>query len=526
MSHPLLEQLQSGPTLAYLVAALAIASFLVLRFSRDPNARRRAIVIVGLLAIFALLQFLLAMIPERTAGFVITPSGETVPGLVESMTHRYVNIARLLVGLLAVLMFSTLLVVDFLFVGRLGVEIPAIVRDVAVVGLFFLGALVILSAMTELNLTGVFTYAGLLSIVIGIALQDTLGNVFSGLALQSERSFNVGDWVQFGDREGVVTDINWRATKLRTRANDLVIIPNSVISKDIVVNYSAPSRIHAVLAHIGVHYRHSPAEVIEAIEEASDQTTEILPRPRVDVRTKEFGDFAITYEVKYWIRDYADLEDIANAFMTRIWYAFDRRGIEIPFPIRNVNLREVTPDTERAEAMAKQDRITGQLLRAPLFEALSEDEARSLATRVRLERYFTGETILQQGRPGDSFYIVDQGRVEVVVSRNGRSERVAELGATAYIGEMALMTGAERTATVIALEPTRCIVIDRDAFRDTLAANPGVAERISDTLIQRQQELRETHAALEAAASEAAPEDRRQILTRIWDFFGFRAESS
>lgn len=522
MDLSLLERLATGSGLLYLVlAVLAIGALLLRGLSDDPDVRRRALLVFALLLIFAALQIALGAIPARTSGFVTTPDGELVPGLVENPTWRYGSAALLLVGLFAALMTLTLFVVDFLIVDRLGFEVPNILRDAALVAIFFAGALIVLSERTDLNPTSIFTTAGVVSIVIGLALQDTLGNVFSGLALQTERSFNVGDWVRFGEREGVVTDISWRATKLRTRANDLVIIPNSMISKDVVINFSAPTRLHAHLAHVGAHYRHPPAAVVAAIEEAADQTPRILPRPRVDVRTKSYGDSSVDYEIKYWVKDYADIEEVADDFMTRIWYAFQRHEIEIPFPIRTVILRERTPESDRAEAEADDEIIYRHLRRVELFDPLSEAEARALAARARVAPFFAGETILEQGAPGDSLYIIDQGRVEVVVSQNGRSEKVAELGPSEFVGEMGLLTGAERSATVVALEPTHCFVIDRDALRGTFEHNPSIAERISEILVARRIELEASQAALHRRAAEAPPEDKRQILGRIRDFFGF-----
>jgi small-conductance mechanosensitive channel/CRP-like cAMP-binding protein len=501
-----LDQFFSGSGLLYAtVGLLALIGLIIRGVSKDPQVRRRATLVVGLLLIFAILRVVLAEIPLNTPGFQV------------------VSVVMLIVGMLALLLIGSMFLVDFLLVGQLEFEIPAILRDVTIMALFFMGVMMILIYRTDLDVAELFTTSAVLSVIIGLALQDTLGNVFSGLALQTERSFSVGDWVRFGEMEGVVTDISWRATILRTRSNDLVIIPNSLISKDVVINYSAPTRVHAILADIGVHYRHPPAAVIQAIEEASDQTLAVLKLPRVDVRTYHYGDFAITYRVKYWIKDYTDLEDIQNAFLTRIWYAFSRHGIEIPFPIRNVYMRTITEETEKAAALEAEDRIFDQLRDVPLFDALTDQETRSLASRARVERYFTGEVVMRQGEPGDSLFIVDEGSVGVAVSHDGRSEKLAELGPAAIIGEMALMTGAARTATVTASEPTQFVVIDRDAFRKTLLQNPHIAEQISETLATRREQRDATLAALHEAASQTPGDAKGQILSRIWEFFGFRA---
>jgi CRP-like cAMP-binding protein len=280
--------------------------------------------------------------------------------------------------------------------------------------------------------------------------------------------------------------------------------------------------VHAVLAEIGVHYRHPPADVRRAIQEAADQTASVLKMPRVHIRTKRYEDFAIVYEVKYWIKEYAELEEIKNAFMTRVWYAFSRHGLEIPFPIRNVYMHTITEETEKAAAQEAEDRIFQQLREVPLFDPLTDPETRSLASRARVERYFTGEVVMHQGQAGDSLYIIDEGSVTVMVSQDGRSEKLADLGPSAIIGEMALMTGAERTATVTASTPTQFVVIDRDAFRKTLLQNPHIAEQISETLATRREQRDATLAALHEAAQQGPGEEKGQILSRIWEFFGFR----
>jgi small-conductance mechanosensitive channel/CRP-like cAMP-binding protein len=522
MSQFPLDQFVTGTGLLYaIVVALALIGLIIRGFSKDPVVRRRALLVVGLLLIFVILRVALSGIPPQTSGLIRTPTG-TIQGLVSNPSFQIVSVVMLIVAMLALLLIVAMFLVDFLLVGRLKFEIPAILRDVTIMVLFFLGVMLILIYQTDLDVAGLFTTSAVLSVIIGLALQDTLGNVFSGLALQTERSFKVGDWVLFGEMEGVITDISWRATILRTRANDLVIIPNSLISKDVVVNFSAPTRVHAILAEIGVHYRHPPAAVRHAIEEAANQTASVLKQPRVHVRTMRFDDFAITYQVKYWIKDYADLEDIKNAFMTRVWYSFSRHGIEIPFPIRNVYMRTITEETERAEAQEAEDRIFDQLREVPLFDPLTDQETRSLASRARVEHYFTGEVVMQQGEAGDSLYIIDEGSVGVVVSQDGRSEKLAELGPSAIIGEMALMTGAARTATVTASMPTQFVVIDRDAFRKTLLQNPHIAEQISETLARRQEQRDATLAALQEAASREPGEEKGQILSRIWEFFGFR----
>ncbi|HEU4463639.1 MAG TPA: mechanosensitive ion channel domain-containing protein, partial [Gemmatimonadota bacterium] len=208
-----LDQFTSGSGLLYaIVGALAIVGLIIRGLSKDPVVRRRALLLVGLLLIFALLRVALAEISPRVMGTILTPTGEEIQGLVSNPSFQIVSVLMLVVGLLSILLIGSILFVDFLLVGRLKFEIPNILRDVTIMVLFFVGVMLILIYQTDLDVAGLFTTSAVLSVIIGLALQDTLGNVFSGLSLQTERSFKVGDWVRFGEMEGVITDISWRAT--------------------------------------------------------------------------------------------------------------------------------------------------------------------------------------------------------------------------------------------------------------------------------------------------------------------------
>lgn len=509
------------PTLLFAVV-LVLSGLLVRHHSEDESVRRRAVLVVVLALTAVVVRVLLEGVPPTVPTTVTTTTGEQVQALTDNAAYEVARVVFLATALLALLLLLATLLVDLLLVRRLEVEVPLIVRDTGLAGLFFLGLLIILYYETDLDLTGLFTTAGVISVVIGLALQNTLDNVFSGLALQSEGPFGVGDWIEFEGREGVAANITWRSTMIRTRSNDLVIVPNSVVSKSLLVNHSAPSDLHAVTVPIGAHYRHPPAEVRAALEEVARQTAGVLRRPAVEVRTESYGDSAITYSVRFWIRGYADLPEIRSDFMTRVWYGFRRHGIEIPFPHRTVYKTEVTEEARVEEARREEGRVLQRLGQVELFESMPEQEMAKVAEHVRVMEYFTGETILWQGLEGGRLYVVDEGRVEVVLERDGRQERLAELGPGDFVGEMALMTGERHTATVVALEPTRCLCLDREGMRGSLERHPELAERITETLVRRRRELDETERHLEQAREpQAGTDEHRQILGRIRDFFGF-----
>jgi small-conductance mechanosensitive channel len=202
---------------------------------------------------------------------------------------------------------------------------PIILQDAMVI------ALVIASAMflsAELVTTSAVS-----AVVLGFALQDTLGNAFAGLAIQSEKPFNVGHWVRVGDHEGRVAEVTWRATKLRTKSGNLVVLPNNVVAKEAVVNYSEPSTPYRLVVDVGASYLVSPNTVKAAIREALRNSPLVLTAPAPDVLLLRFDDSAITYRVRFWVDDYEADDRASDQVRTSIYYAFRRHDIEIPWPI-------------------------------------------------------------------------------------------------------------------------------------------------------------------------------------------------
>lgn len=505
---PQVLQLLRSSGIGTLVAAACIVVLLWLRqASVNAQVRRRSMLAVFLFAAFILLRLPLFWIDPATTNL----EGEVV----RNPPHQILHVLSLVLFAWALIQSALLVFVEFLLVGRLKMEIPHILSDVSLIAILFVAILAILYYETDLDVTGVFTTAGVLSIVIGLALQDTLGNVFAGLALQTERPYRVGDWIAFGDFEGVILDVSWRSTQFRTRTNDVVTVPNSTLSKESFINFSAPSRVSGRLVEIGVHYRHAPAEVKRVLLAACREVEGILDRPAPLVRLKTFGDFSITYEVKFWIRDFAAVQDIEEAYRTVVWYAFRREDIEIPFPIQIEYAADLPAPDRKAEA----EHVLEQLRRVEFFAPLSEEELRTLAERTKLHEYYSNETICRENDEGDSLFLLEQGTVVVTVSKNGRQEEVARLEPPQFFGEMALATGEKRSATVRAATPVRLIVVDADDFRSIILANPDLATEISDILARRQVELLAKREALDRSLAAAHADASRQILNRIRNFF-------
>jgi len=335
--------------------------------------------------------------------------------------------------------------------------------------------------------------------VIGFALQDTLGNAFAGLAIQSERPFNVGHWIRVGDFEGRVAEVTWRATKLRTKAGNFVVVPNNIVSKEAITNYSEPSTQCRVEVEVGASYLASPNTVKSAIAEALANSSRALTMPAPDVVLAAFDSSAINYRVRFWIQDYERDEAARDEVRSAIYYAFARHGIEIPWPIQ-VQYEKAWEEQDPAAQVHERGRLLG---RVDLFAGLSDEARREIAGAIRSRTFGDGESIVRQGEPGESMFIIASGRAVVALEPDRRE--VATIEGGGYFGEMSLLTGEPRTATVIARGDTVVLEIGADLFRHLGMTSPQAIEQVGVAAAARRIELEKVRAAGTGAAVADAP---------------------
>jgi small-conductance mechanosensitive channel len=243
--------------------------------------------------------------------------------------------------------------------------VPPLLRALAIGIVAFVGMFILLTwFFPRLNLTPMFVTSGVVSIVLGLALQELLANLMSGVVLSLEQPFKVGDWVKIGATEGELVDQSWRAVRVRTRDNDYVLIPNNTIAKESVVNFELPTSQHLVKIHVGVTYETPCGAATAALVEAASRVEEVLRSPAPHVYLKDFLDSSVLYELRVWIDNYASLHAIESGLRMEIWYAFKRHGITIPFPQRDVHLRQAaTETTERVSRLV----VTAGPLRGVIF---------------------------------------------------------------------------------------------------------------------------------------------------------------
>lgn len=497
-----------------LLVVMGLISTVVLWPLRRQRIGRRTIASIWLaLVASGVHAFTEALPPTAPGADGSTPSASPLQNIVTAVwLMLWVNVG---------IQVLDLVLWEFLLVRRHKTPpISRLVVDITNVVVLVVAGLVVLSYVFAQDLTALLVTSTVVSAVIGLSLQDVLRNVVAGIALQIEAPFSLGDWVKVAGFEGQIMQMNWRTVTLRTRENNDILITNGKIASEDIINWNRPARLQAIDAYVGVAYPHAPGEVKAVLAQAVAGAAGVQADPEVLVYTDAYGDFAINYRIRYWITDYEQVRDIQDAVMTRIWYALGRAGMTIPFPIRDVNLRTV-PEDAATRADATRRRVVIETLQPiEVFTPLSHAQLAEVAEHADLRRYTAGEALMRQGEPGDSLYVVHAGRVRIDVSdAAGRTVTVASRGPGEVFGEMSLLTGEPRSASVIAETETEVVTVGKAAFADILLADPAIADRISTQLTVRADE---TGARLaEADVEVAAGKGRRdEMVSRIRAFFG------
>lgn len=384
-------------------------------------------------------------------------------------------------------------------------RVPKLFLDLTRFFVVMIGSAFILSAVWGADLGGLLAALGVGSIVIGLALQDTLGNLMSGIALLFERPLSIGDWIEVGGHTGRVVEMNWRGARLMTREFELVIVPNSVLGKEVIKNYSHVDVRHAERVTIGFSYDDAPGRVKRILKRVAADTKGILSDPEPVVRTVSYDDFAITYEVKVYLAEYGPLPDVMDAFMSRVWYAARRGRLTIPFPIRTVYKTEVPP----IQGRDRSPELVGRLNSVSAFHPLEPGDIAKLASTAETQRFTRGERVVEQGESGDTLYLVMEGHAQVLVKdEKGGDRQVSTLSTGEFFGEMALLTGEARSATVRAIDDLEVMVVGSHALRPVLEQRPELAHKMAELVEKRR-------AGLEATRDQDLKEDQqRRIETR------------
>jgi small-conductance mechanosensitive channel/CRP-like cAMP-binding protein len=414
-----------------------------------------------------------------------------------------------------------LLLVDGMLGHRLRWQMPKIFRDILQLGVYF-GVLLVVLHSVGVEPRSLLTTSALLTAVIGLSLQDTLGNLFAGLAIQAQRPFEVGDYVQLADSVeplGRVVEINWRATKVITNDRIEIIVPNANLARSSIRNFSRPEPYLRRHIRVQAPYEFAPSHIRSLMLRAVEGTPGVLTQPQPQVIVGDFAADGMVYILRYFTDDIEGVHPVDGRVRERIWHAFRRAGVAIPYAQRDVHVYQMQAEDTHKTRDLKLAQRRRTLRGVELFDVLPDEAIDLLCGLVHSRRYAAGEFILRRGDPGSDAFIVEQGTVAVVVDQGGNQfSEVARLGAGKVFGEMSLMTGAARTATVRAVDDVALLVIDKAAFQQVLQESPELAGRLAAVLAQRNEQLEREQARV-SDASQQAGDGTSDILDRLRAFF-------
>ena len=407
---------------------------------------------------------------------------------------------------------------------ELGVKVPDVFLDMGRFLIWLVMAFVVVGVLWRRAdlFSALFAGSAILTFVVGLALQDTIKNFISAWAIVGEGVYNIGDWVWIGEDEGEVLSISRRTTKIRTRSSDLVAIPNSMVTASKIRNESRPSTVHAELAYVGATYDAPPNRVRDVLRRAVLEVPKVLQSPAPLFRVHKFADSSVDYQVKFWVSDIGGIHDIKSDVLIQIWYHFQREGIAFAYPVREI--RTWTPPVDALATSAQA--ILARLRSHAFFGALGEDLLALLARDAGLVQYGAGERVVQHREPGDTCYVVDTGRLAVLVTDGSVERQVAVLRAGDLFGEMSLLTGEPRSATVRAMEDSRLVTVGSSGLRAALERSPDLANRLAEVVTLRREGLLEARAALDAAARSRVDAQARRLSELIRRFFRLQGSES
>ncbi len=398
------------------------------------------------------------------------------------------------------------------------VHFSTITKDLLMLVLWFVVVMVVLYTDFGVQPLSILTTTTVFAAVLGFALQETLGNIFSGLSLSMGRPFDPGDWIRSGHHVGQVKGIAWRATTIVTRDGERLEVPNSVIAKDVLFNYATGAVRDEIT--VGISYGVPPNHVREVVLTLLRDVPQVLRTPPPEVFAWSYSDFAIQYLIKYWISDYGVQEHVRDRVASSLWYALRRHSIEIPFPTRTVHVRDAGRDEdEKADAQFERE-LMSDLRQVDWLRGLSDDELKLLVPTVSVRQFGAGEMLVRAGEQGESMFIVRSGKAEVFGhTADGQIRHIANYARGDVTGEMALMTGEPRNASVRAITDVEVIEMDREGFTRLFKEHPAAAASIGDIITARNRERLEKLSSGDTLNGKGGP--HRWLLNKMRELFDF-----
>jgi len=485
---------------AAMAAALALGLLLLALRPGDRASTRNALLLLGLCALASLADGV---------------SGSMGAGRIAAMAA---DVASVLIGVVLIRLGTIFAFRVLLRMARL--EPARIVEDLVTAGLYVAWALTWLR-LAGVDLAGLVATSAVITAVLAFSMQETLGNVLGGLVLQLDRSIRLGDWMRVEQVSGRVVEIGWRHTAIVTRDRETVIVPNGWLMKNRFTVLGARGEASAAWrrwVRISVDLASPPGEVCRVLEETVRNASipGICEEPGPDAVLLDLSARSGLYAVRYWLSDFARDDPTDSNVRLHLVAALARHGMKLGVPF--TEQLEVRDDEAHRSAVLARERARRleALSRVEIFATLSAEERDTLADHLVRAPFVAGDVMTRQGAVAHWLYLVIAGEADVWAERDGTRTRISSLGPGSVFGEMGMMTGAPRQATVTARTDVDCYRLDKSGFGSIIKARPDIAGEISRVLAARGAELQ----AKSAAAHGARAEGHADILERVRRFFG------
>ena len=407
---------------------------------------------------------------------------------------------------------------------RLGYPPPKLLKNIVTAVIILTIFLSIFGFVLNAPISGLIAGSSVLAAVIGLAVTRMISDVFSGVALSVERAYNLGDWLEIEMRSrpgssivGKVVEINWRATRLLTKADEIVVIPNSDLARTKFINFSAPERHYRAEVYVPLSHTVSVDRAKRILMAAILNTRDVMREPKPEINLRKFEQRGVIYGLRFWVRDYDLDAQVTKEVQENVLRHLQVAGIDLSY--HRVDQRLVRPqEREQNQELPK----TELLKRVEIFAVMGEQALARIAQAMEKREFSPKDFIVTQGEEGSSLFVVEEGLVNVLVKdAKGRNKWVVHIPPGGFFGEMALLTGEPRTASVQAEGEVICYEIDKEALLPLFQEHPELLEKISDLMAARKAQLRKVKKATAAQAQEEQKE-KTSLLQKMRNFFGIK----
>lgn len=448
-----------------------------------------------------------------------------VPAQLESRLGVGLQVALWLAAAFFAHRLLRVVLIDGAATRALGGPPPRLLSDVAAVLLLVLAAAGIARFVFNEPITAFWATSSVVGIVLGIALQSAILDVFTGIAINFDQSYRIGEWISVSsDRDpyvtGEVVGVTWRTTRIRTVEDNLVVIPNSRIGLGVITNLSRPVKRQRRTVHMVLDYdvpvdraRRVMAAGVRAMTHPEGPLAE--PAPAVLVESADAD--GVNYRIDYWQADNTGFNGPRSRVLEGILRHLNAAGISSAYPKRDVYTAAMPVRQHDGRSVA--DRVE-LMRRVDLFAQLAPEKLQALATGCRACQLRAGETLLRAGAEGASMHVLFEGLLEVRAVPPGATaeQPVAVLQPGEFLGEASLLTGEPRAATVVALTDAMTWEITKDQLEPVLRSDPPLAAVLARTLAERQAANALRSGGPEPTAAQTE-NNSRQILARIVKVF-------